>query len=64
MKNARASGQTRLSLGAPHMQFASPENDIVPAQGDKLAGAQPVADTEAFRNDAHTWSPRNRPGPS
>src|SRR5262249_17055169 len=37
------------ALGAAHMQLASPEVDIVPAQGDKLAGAQPVAVGEQDR---------------
>src|SRR5215831_10121727 len=37
------------ALGAAHMQLASPEIDIVPAQGDKLAGAQPVAVGEQDR---------------
>jgi len=31
------------------MQLASPEVDIVPAQGDKLAGAQPMAVSEQDR---------------
>ena len=31
------------------MQLAGPEIDIVPAQGDKLAGAQPVAVGEQDR---------------
>ena len=32
----------RPALGAAHMQLAGPEIDVIPAQGDKLAGAQPV----------------------
>jgi hypothetical protein len=39
----------RSALGAAHMQLAGPEIDIVPAQGDKLAGAQPVAVGEQDR---------------
>src|SRR5262245_41883790 len=37
------------ALGAAHMQLAGAEVDIVPAQGDKLAGAQPVAVGEQDR---------------
>ena len=33
----------RPALGAAHMQLAGSEIDVIPAQGDKLAGAQPVA---------------------
>src|SRR3954468_7336344 len=40
---------SRPALGAAHMQLAGPEIDIVPAQGDKLAGAQPVAVGEQDR---------------
>src|SRR5262245_7024393 len=37
------------ALGAAHMQLAGAEIDIVPAQGDKLASAQPVAVGEQDR---------------
>src|SRR5262249_13139037 len=40
----------RPALGAAHMQLAGAEIDIVPSQGDKLAGAQPVAVGEQDRS--------------
>jgi len=45
------------ALGAAHMQLAGAEIDIVPAQGDKLAGAQPMAVGEAAES-RQSWARR------